>query len=229
VTNVIAHRGASARFPENSIEAFEGAVALGADGVELDVRRTSDGKGVVHHDAELADGRSILSLALEEVPVTVARLDDALDACGGLLVNVEIKNWRADTDFDPTRRLVDWTLDRIGAWGHGDRVVVSSFDLGTIDRVRHIDPTLRTAWLVVDRGDPVELIARAAGAGHDGIHPMDRMVDASLVDAAHRHGLFVNVWTVDDPERIRQLADVGVDGVVTNVPDVARSALDGSA
>ena len=226
MTNVIAHRGASARFPENSIAAFRGAVALGADGVELDVRRTADGAGVVNHDAELSDGRPIVSLELSEVPTSVARLDDALDASGELLVNVEIKNWRADIDFDPDRALVDWTIERIGEWGHGDRVVVSSFDLGTIDRVRHLDPTLRTAWLVVDRGDPSELVARAAAAGHDGIHPMDRMVDAPLVEAAHRSGLFVNVWTVDDPLRIRRLAELGVDGVVTNVPDVARAALD---
>lgn len=226
MTNVIAHRGASARFPENTIAAFSGAIAMGADGVELDVRRTADTAGVVHHDADLADGRSILSLGEADVPATVARLADALAACGDLMVNVEIKNWRADTDFDESRALADWTVARIGEWGRGDRTVVSSFDLGTIDRVRQLDDSLATAWLVVDRGDPMQLIARAADAGHSGIHPVDRMVDAQLVDAAHDAGLFVNVWTVDDPVRIRELAALGVDGVVTNAPDVARAALE---
>src|SRR5690606_3517686 len=62
VTKVIAHRGASHRHPENTLAAFRGAAELGSDGVELDVRRTADGRGVVHHDAELGDGRPILSL-----------------------------------------------------------------------------------------------------------------------------------------------------------------------
>lgn len=227
MTKVIAHRGASARFAENTVEAFQGAVALGADGVELDVRRTADGAGVVHHDAHLADGRAILSLALAEVPSEVARLDDALAACGDLLVNVEIKNWPADTDFDETRRLVDWTLGAIDEWGGGERVVVSCFDLATIDKVRELDPSLVTAWLVAGSGGGGALIERAAERGHRGVHPLDAMVDAAFVAAAHDAGLFVNVWTVDDPDRIRQLADIGVDGVVTNVPDIARRALDG--
>ena len=226
MTKVIAHRGASARFPENSIAAFEGAVALGADGVELDVRRTSDGLGVVHHDADLADGRPILSLRADEVPPTVARLAAALVGCGDLDVNVEIKNWRDDADFDETRALADWTVAEIRAWGGRDRTVVSSFDLATIDRVRGLDPAVRTAWLVVDRGDPLALIGRAAERGHAGIHPVDRMVDEDFVAAAHTAGLFVNVWTVDEPDRIQALAALGVDGVVTNVPDVARLALD---
>jgi glycerophosphoryl diester phosphodiesterase len=226
VTNVIAHRGASARFPENTIAAFEGAIALGADGVELDVRRTLDGLGVVHHDAELSDGRRIASLRADDVPPRVPRLAAALVGCGDLEVNVEIKNGRDDADFDETRALAEWTVAEIRSWGEGDRAIVSSFDLGTIDRVRGLDAELRTAWLVVDRGDPLALIGRAAERGHSGIHPVDRMVDEGFVAAAHAAGLFVNVWTVDELGRIRALAELGVDGVVTNVPDVARLALD---
>ncbi len=226
MTKVIAHRGASHRFPENTLAAFRGAVELGADGVELDVRRTADGVGVVHHDAELADGRPILSLRADQVPDDVPGLAAALDACGDLLVNVEIKNWRDDTDFDATRSLADWTVAEIDRVAPPGGVVVSSFDLGTIDRVRELDGALATAWLVVDHGDPLALVGRAAERGHAGIHPIDRMVDAALVAAAHEAGLFVNVWTVDDPDRIRALAGLDVDGIVTNVPDVARAALE---
>ena len=226
MTKVIAHRGASARFRENTLEAFRGAAELGADGVELDVRRTVDGSGVVHHDAVLVDGRAIVTMTADQVPVEVPTLAAALDACGHLDVNVEIKNGRGDVDFDDRRSLADWTVGEIASWGGGSRVVVSSFDLTTLDRVRTLEAHLLTAWLVVDRGDPLDLIARAVAGGHTGIHPIDRMVDGAFVASAHHAGLFVNVWTVDDPARMRQLADLGVDGIVTNVPDVARDALD---
>jgi glycerophosphoryl diester phosphodiesterase len=170
-------------------------------------------------------GRAVVDLSTDAVPSVVPSLAQALEACGGLVVNVEIKNWRDDVDFDDTRRLADWTVGQIEEWGGGERVIVSSFDLGTIDRVRAIDPALSTAWLVVARGEPERLVALAAEHGHAGIHPVDGMVDAAFVDGAHAAGLFVNVWTVDDPGRIRSLGEMGVDGVVTNVPDVAAAAL----
>lgn len=225
MTKVIAHRGASARHPENSLEAFRAAGPLGADGIELDVRRTADGAGVVLHDAHLSDGRAVVELSADAVPSVVPSLAQALEACGDLVVNVEIKNWRDDVDFDDTRRLADWTVSQIEEWGGGEHVIVSSFDLGTIDRVRAIDPALSTAWLVVARGEPERLVALAAEHGHTGIHPVDGMVDPDFVETAHAAGLFLNVWTVDDPGRIRSLGEMGVDGVVTNVPDVAAAAL----
>src|SRR4051812_14055963 len=129
---VIGHRGASAARPENTVEAFRHAAELGADWVELDVRRTADGALVVHHDAELPDGRLIVALDAGELPPSVASLDQAMTACAGLGVNVEIKNSAGDPDFDPDQRvaravaalLVDpppaWRLDL-------DRILVSSF------------------------------------------------------------------------------------------------------
>lgn len=225
MTKVIAHRGASAAEPENTLAAFRAAVEMGADGVELDVRRTADGAGAVHHDAHLSDGRAVVALDSAELPEQVPLLDAALAACGPLEVNVEIKNWPADPDFDEERCVAPLVVDAVRDAGLVDRVVVSSFDIGSIDRVRDLEPSLRTAWLVIDRGDPLALVARAAERGHGGIHPIWRMVDEAVIGAAHDAGLFVNVWTVDDPEEIRRLAALGVDGVVTNVPDVARRAL----
>jgi glycerophosphoryl diester phosphodiesterase len=228
VTKVIAHRGASTAYRENTLDAFVGAVEMGADGIELDVRRTADGQGAVHHDAHLADGRLVVDLAAADLPDEVPLLAAALDACRPIEVNVEIKNWPADPDFEDARSLADLVVAHVRDAAMAERVVVSSFDLGTIDRVHALDPELRTAWLVVDHGDPLRLVERAAAAGHAGIHPIWRMVDPALVDAAHAAGLFVNVWTVDEPDEIRRLASLGVDGVVTNVPDVARRALDGA-
>ena len=100
VTLVVAHRGASAAALENTVEAFCRARDLGADWVELDVRRTADGVAVVHHDAHLPDGRRIGGLHAVDLPSHVPGLAEALEACDGMGVVVEIKNLPDDPDFD---------------------------------------------------------------------------------------------------------------------------------
>src|SRR3954465_3236369 len=106
-TRIFAHRGASARYTENTVMAFQGARDLGADWVELDVRRTADGALAVHHDAHLADGRAIVELAAAALPPHVPLLAEALAACAPMGVNVEIKNWPADVDFDVSATIVE--------------------------------------------------------------------------------------------------------------------------
>ena len=87
---VLGHRGAPGLAQENTIAAFVAAARLGADGVELDVRRTADGALVVHHDAAIADVGTIAQLTVHDLPEHVPLLDAALDACFGMLVNIEI-------------------------------------------------------------------------------------------------------------------------------------------
>src|SRR5471032_1443931 len=89
---LLAHRGGRGPWRENTLEAFAGALRLGADGVELDVRRTSDGRLVVHHDAEITGVGAIHSLRASELPPWVPGLDEALATCAGATVNVEVKN-----------------------------------------------------------------------------------------------------------------------------------------
>ncbi len=104
MTLVFAHRGASHAYPENTLAAFAGAVAMGSDGVELDVRRTADHQLIIHHDPHLGDGRIIADTLAGDLPDSVASFDDALDACAGLIVNIEIKNDPREPDFDPNDR-----------------------------------------------------------------------------------------------------------------------------
>jgi glycerophosphoryl diester phosphodiesterase len=227
MVRVIAHRGASAAAPENTIEAFHLARELGADWVELDARRTRDGRVIVHHDAELPDGRVIVETDRADLPASVPDLADALDACEGMSVNIEIKNWPADPDFDETEALAHHVAALVAERGLHDRVLVSCFHYPTIQRLHELDPTIPTAFLhlLIDR-DWSALAADVAAAGHTALHPWDVVVDAALVDAAKAAGLEVNVWTVDDPERMAQLIALGVDGICTNVPDVARAVVD---
>lgn len=238
MTQVIGHRGAPHLAPENTIDSFRAAVATGADGVELDVRRTADGGLAVHHDAHLADGRAIVEVARGELPGEVPDLGEALDACVGLdVVNVEIKNWPDDIDFDPSLGHVDRVVEVLAARGSDERarILVSGFHLPSMDRVRDLAPDLATAWLVIGPGadgqtpagvDPVAaMVAEVADRGHRALHPHHAFVTAELVAAAHDRGVAINTWTCDDPDRIRWLAEVGVDAVVTNVPDAALVAL----
>lgn len=216
---MIAHRGASRAEPENTVAAFERAVAMGADGIELDVRRTGDDRLVVHHDPRLADGRAIRATRSAELPPSVPDLAAALDACTGAFVNIEIKNAPAEPDHDPS----DWVASRVAELlagrGGGPRWLISSFRMETVDHVRRVAPAVRTAWLTYLLDEAA--IAATAAAGHDAIHPYHGSVTADGVRAAHAAGLSVNTWTCDEPERMAALVAWGVDGICTNVPDVA--------
>ncbi len=224
---VIGHRGASTAFPENTAAAFAGAVDQGADGVELDVRRSSDGRLALSHDDTLADGRVLVDTAFADLPASMIDLAAALNVCAPLgLVNIEIKNWPDDRDFDPSEQLAADVVQLLSARGeHSRRYLISGFHLPTVDRVHELAPALPTAWLLGPVKDAGHLIDTAAEHGHVAVHPHHAFVNEAFVARAHAAGLAVNTWTCDDPDRIRWLAEVGVDAVVTNVPDIALQAL----
>ena len=232
-TQVWAHRGARTVAPENTLEAFRAALAQQADGVELDVHRTADEVLVVHHDAE-APGLGVLA----ELPFDVVRdarpdipaLADALDACSGSLVNVEIKNLPWDADYDERERVADLVVALLADRGGRDDVVISSFNLPTVDRVLALAADLRTAFLVMAGIDPLAALDLAAARGHDALHPFRSMLAdesaGAVVEHAAELGLALHVWTVNEPAEIGRLAALGVDAVITDVPDVARRVID---
>lgn len=219
VTQIIGHRGASVVEPENTVAAFRRAVEQGADGIELDVRRTADDRLVVHHDAHLPDGRVIRETRFDDLPADVPELSPALDACSGAFVNLEIKNDPAEPDFDPTEWVAHRTVALLARRGIDHRWLLSSFRFETVGRCRAIEPRLRTAWLVYDA--TADVVAAASAAGHLAVHPWVGGLREDQIRAAHALGLAVNTWTCDDPERITELIAWGVDGICTNVPDRA--------
>ncbi len=230
---VLGHRGASFARPENTLVAFAKARELGADGVELDARRTADGELVVHHDPHV-DGFGIIVeqpfASLRAAHPEIPTLAEALEACAGMMVNVEIKclPWEPDPDT-PERSVVRAVVDllRAGASVPVADLIISSFDLGAVDASHTLAPEIATGWLtsgqVLSAAAPV-----VVEHGHAWLN-VDR--DAALraapddVAAAHRSGLKVNVWTVDEPDQIATLARAGVDAIITNVPDVAVATL----
>jgi glycerophosphoryl diester phosphodiesterase len=219
VVQVLAHRGASRVERENTVEAFRRAGLLGSDGVELDVRCAADGALVVHHNPQLADGRVISSLRAADLSSHIPSLDAALDACSGMWVNVEIKNDPDEADFDPTDSIADETVAALLRRGDDDRWLISSFRLETVDRCRALAPQIRTAWLVTEVPDDV--IAVLVAHCHRALHPWVAALRRSHIDACHAAGIEVNTWTCDDPVRMAELIEWGIDGICTNVPDVA--------
>jgi glycerophosphoryl diester phosphodiesterase len=221
---IIAHRGASAAHPENTVAAFAAAGPLGADAVELDARRTADGAVVVRHDETLPDGRVLVETTRAALPPEIPTLAEALDACGDLVVNIEIKNSPGDRDFDPDEVVADEVVAEVRRRGTPERYLVSSFHRPTIDRVRAAMPELGTALLHLHQDGAVAL-AEALAHGHGALHPWYGWVTEAVIAAAHDVGVVVNAWTVDDPDVMARLAGWGVDGIVTNVPDVALEVL----
>lgn len=224
---VIGHRGASAEAPENTLEAFARAAALGADGVELDVRSASDGALVIHHDPAYPDGRPVAEVTAADRPPHVCTLAEALDACAGFShINVEIKNLPHEVGYDPSEAIAAQVVAEVGRHDAAAAVVVSAFTPTTLDAVRTAGP-VATALLVLSvpaaTGDPIadidRLVAMARAAGHQAINPLFTEATPELVDAAHDAGIAVRPWTVDDPLVMADLAGRGVDGIITN--DVA--------
>ena len=225
VPGVWAHRGASRARPENTVEAFVEAAREGADGVELDVRRTRDGALAVCHGAALADGRLVAAVDAADLPPQVPLLGEALDACAGMIVDIEIKNARGEPDHDPEETAAAGVVGLVRERGLHDRVIVSSFSLATIDRIAVLDADIRRGLLVVPGAEAAAAAALAAEHGHQAVHPYHESVDGALVATAHELGLAVHTWTVDAPGRIRWLVDLGVDAVITNLPGLAIATL----
>jgi glycerophosphoryl diester phosphodiesterase len=230
---VLAHRGARRVAPENTLEAFRTALTLGADGVELDVHRTSDAGLVVHHDAEASDVGILAEHGLDEIRARradIPTLAEALDTCLGSLVNIEIKNLPGDADFDPDDAVADLVVDLLSARAEDDKVLISSFNLTTIDRVHALDEALPTAFLVMLGLEPLAAAELCQEHGHGTLHPFVGMLAGGaageVAARAHALGLHTNAWTVNDPEEMQRLADAGVDGIVTDVPDVALAAFE---
>jgi len=232
---IIAHRGASAYAPENTLAAFELARRQGADMVELDVVPTADGRLAVFHDdtTERWDGlpRPVAACSLAELQrldiggERVPALEEALAfaAESGMALNVELK--AAGTG--------ERCAALIKEFGLVEQVIVSSFVAAALHEVRAAAPALRRAYLMgTDTYRPDvrlrELWPFFALRGVEAVawHPYHDLPAIDWVlPLVRRAGYQVNVWTVDDPQRMQALVALGATGIITNKPDVARQTL----
>ncbi len=197
---VIAHRGASWEAPENTLPAFELAIAQGADYIEFDVRRSGDGELVVAHDRVRGPR-----------PASVHTLDEVLAVLAGRIgLAIEIKEEGA----------TEGTLAALAAHAiASEAVLMLSFRVRTVEKIRRRRPDLRTVLNLGRRPDP------AAASGFWGVGVDDGTVRPRIVARARSLGLATTVFTVNDPARMRELADLGVTGIFTDRPAVLREAL----
>jgi len=246
VTRIAAHRGGAALWPENSLLAFQSAIALGSDLLELDVHLTRDRAVAVIHDATLertSDGTGPVASATadelrrlrlrgpdkaftaEHVPTLdeVVAVTSAAPTPVGLLV--EVKGPGGGRRYEGLEELILAALARTGLQA---RATIMAFDACAVARVRELAPRARTTLLVdraaLDRvgARPEQVIDWAAAAGVTDLGLEHVMVDAQLVAAAHAASLVLGVWTVNDADTIRRMLDLGVDIITSDRPDLAK-------
>ena len=221
---VFAHRGGSALAPENTIAAFDNGLALGADGLELDVHLSRDGVVVVHHDRTLNRTTTLAGPIAERNADELRRaevpsLAEVLARYTDVRIIVEMKVNRAE--------LAAATIDVIRRAGSVDRVCLVSFGWRVLSAARTIEPRIATSaareevrwWLY--RSWCRWPVARV---GYTGFQVPERsgqtrVISPRFVDYAHRAGLGVQVWTVDEEEDARRLLGWGVDALITDRPD----------
>jgi glycerophosphoryl diester phosphodiesterase len=252
---IIGHRGASARAPENTLAAFELALAEGADGLEFDVRLARDGAPVVIHDATLRrtarrDGKiaSLSSNALAEidvgswfnrrfparardeyslqrVPTLAEVVDQFAPRCRALYVELKCARAEASALAAATVSVLRTNADA------ARRSVVESFMLEAISEIKQLAPEIRTAALFErtlrqPHLPAREMITRARAHGADEIALQRTLVSRRTIDAAHEAGLPTIVWTVNHPSWAQRARELGLRGLITNHPALLRAALD---
>jgi glycerophosphoryl diester phosphodiesterase len=227
---LIAHRGASADAPENTLAAFQLALEYGADGIELDVMLSGDERLVVIHD-DIVDrttngsGR-VRDMVLEELQSLdagngekIPTLRQVFDQFGGkILINIELKNYSSLFDSLPVK-----VAALVKEYELKESVIVSSFNPFNLPRFRRQLPEVALG-LLTQPGQAKHWIWRFFR--YHALHPHFSDVDKVLVSALHARNRRVNVWTVDDPDEICRLAALGVDSIITNVPKSARQILE---
>jgi glycerophosphoryl diester phosphodiesterase len=216
LTAVFAHRGWTASCRENTLEAFAEAKRLGADGVELDVHLTADGALAVHHDPVIEGLGPLAGLRVADLPPHVPLLADALGICEGLVVNVEIKNDPRQPGHDPSEAVAAFTASALAEAGWTDRVIVSSFQVSTLQAVQEADGGLALGALWPLAADADAALALAVEEGWSAVHPFVTAVSPTLVERAHAAGLTVNAWTVNAAHDLRAFVALGVDAVITD-------------
>ena len=213
---IIGHRGACGYEAENTIRSFEKAIELGADYVELDVQKTLDDEIVVFHDKRLPDKTliediTLLSLKKElmKVRINVPTLDEVLEFIKGRIgVNIEIKS-RMPAGLIKGK-IKNYKCDL-------DKVIVSSFMHDLLLEIKTAAPNIKTGVLLESRPlDPFNILNKLKSSI---IIQNHEFVDKDYIDMVHDGNAEIFVWTVNEPEDIKKMMDLGVDGIISDFPD----------
>jgi glycerophosphoryl diester phosphodiesterase len=222
---IIAHRGSSGEFPENTLPAFAAAIDAGARMCELDVQLTRDGAAVVIHDDSVdrtTDGAgAVAAMTLAEI-----RRLDAGFKFGGAFTGTQIPTLEEVLMLVRGRCALNVELKSPGvehevcrllrAHQRMDDTIVSSFDWDALAATRRLEPGLGLGVLAA--GKPEAMFETALKLHAASVHPRFDLVTPPLVEQAHRAGLQLLVWTVDNTADLKRMVSLGVDGIMTNYP-----------
>lgn len=242
-TKIYAHRGASGwdkqYAPENTMPAFEKAIAMGADGIELDVQLTKDGEIVICHNEKIdrtSNGSGwIMDYTLKELRefsfskthpeygnVKIPTLREFLDffTPTGKELNIELK-----TGAIFYEGLEEKTAAMVREYGLEDRVIYSSFNHYSLKILKDAVPEAHIGLLV--RQDFVGFPEYINMMQAEALHPNYQHINKEYIDKCHDHGLRVNTWTVDSLVELKRFCEYGVDIIITDCPDNGRKIADG--
>lgn len=236
---VWAHRGASGYAPENTLAAFEKAVELGADGVELDIQLTKDDEIVVIHDEKIdrtSDGEGwVKDYTLEELrgfnynrtkpeyehaDIPTMREVFELLKPTGLFINIEIK-----TGVIFYEKIEEKILALTKEMDMEDRVCYSSFNHYTVKRIHELKPDAEVGFLYAD--GPIDMPSYGEKHGGNALHPaLYNLQYDGFIKECKEKGLKLNVWTVNEKEHMQLCCKYGVNAIITNYPDIAREVVE---
>jgi glycerophosphoryl diester phosphodiesterase len=215
---VIAHRGASAECPDNSIEGFTRAAEVGADFIEFDVHLNNDDEILVFHGNPV---KAVLNSKEtydkeERIKQNIPLIDDLFKKLKGKIhFQIEIK----------PNGVADRLVEKINEYNLNDSVLISSFKLSELSRIKELDSSIPCCAIfpsipgwIYQGFTKKSMVKKTISKGFDGFHPYYKHVNKDLIDYAHSKSLIVNPWTTDDPIVWKKLIDDGVDGIISNDP-----------
>ncbi len=243
---VISHRGANKVAPQNTLPAFEKSLEIGVDGFETDVHITADGHPIICHNYEInktSNGKGTISkMTLEQIKqydfgsyfgkdfegVKAPTLEEFLTLCEN--AEIEILNIELKPSKENDMTVVKKTIDMVKDFCLFDKLIISSFSSKMLVEAKKYDRNCRTAYLYSpDKRETYSMWYRAAEFGKEigvsALHPHKCFVSKSYVKKAHDLGIKVNVWTPDKDSDFKRLIKCGVDGLITDCPEIANECI----
>lgn len=246
--NVISHRGANRVAPQNTLDAFKRSILYKADGFETDVHMTSDGVSVICHNYSVnqtSDGKGdIAARTLEQLRkldfgayfhhsfrgTKIPTLEEFLtlsEKANLKVLNIEIKSPK-NKDYI----IADKIIEAVKEHNLFDKLLISSFDPDLLVYIKDIEENCKTGFLY-SPDKPItykqvlsDQVGFAKSIGADALHPHQWFVSAEMVEEAHENGIQVNPWTVNKEKDMKKLLSYGVDGLITDVPNIAKKVIE---
>ena len=245
---VISHRGANKQAPQNTIPAFKKSIEIGVDGFETDIHLTSDGVPVVCHNYtidETSNGQGeVRSKTLEELRTydfgsyfhekfkgtKLPTLEEFLALCE--TADIEIMNIEIKPPLDGNMEIVEKTINAVKEHGLFKKLLISSFDSNVLIECKRVDPECKTGFLYAPNKSffykkmLFGYVSFAKKIQADYLHPHYYTVTKRYVEKLHENGIGINVWTVNKPEVVNKLLKMGVDGIITDVPQLVNELVE---